>query len=191
MEASGDALPRVTTSGPFGLETRSASATTADIRAVPGGFGAEAAERIARVLQLQDAAPSRPLSQMVLRLDNAVGGEDRIRVDLRGTSVGASLSLGDPIAAARMQSELGQLQKALERRGLQAEHLSVANAIAGRELVDALRPALPADPGQRAAQDSSSRREAWNERSGSRSGEAGSENPRQRSRKDPQQGRNT
>ena len=190
LEALGDASPRVATSHPFGLEPRSASALAAEIRAAPGGFGAEAAERIARVLQLQDAVPNRPLSQMVLRLDNAAGGEDRIRVDLRGSSVGAALNVGDPVTAARMHAELGQLQRALEGRGLQAEHLSVTG-LAGRDLAEALRTALPADAGQRGSQDSGGHRDGSNGRPGGRQGEADSEQPRQRPRRNSQQERNT
>jgi hypothetical protein len=190
-DALADTAPRVSTGNVAGFDARGAATTTADVRGVPGSFGADAAERIARVLQLQDAAPSRPLTQMVLRLDNAVGGEDRIRVDLRGTSVGAALTMGDPVAAARMRSELGVLQRALEGKGLQAEHLSVTGANPGRELADALRTHLPSEPGQRGSQDPESQRESWNGRSGGKFGEAGAENPRQRPRKDSQQGRTT
>ena len=191
MEAPGEASPRTTTGNPFGFESRTATALAAEARGAPAGFGAEAAERIARVLQLQDTAPTRPLSQMVLRLDNAMGGEDRIRVDLRGGSVGAALNVGDPVTAARLQSELGQLQRALEGRGLQAEHLSVT-ATAGRELVDAaMRSAVPTDQGQRSSQDSDSRREGWNGRPGGRQQDADSEQPQQRQRRNLQQERNT
>jgi hypothetical protein len=175
----------------FGMEARGSAAASAEVRGAPGAFGAEAAERIARVLQLQDAAPARPLSQMVLRLDNPMGGEDRIRVDLRGGSVGAALSMGDAATAARIQAEIGQLQKALEGRGLQAEHLSVTSAVAGRDLAEALRTALPSEGGRGSQQDSDTRRESWNGRSGGRSADADPENPRQRPRKDSQQGRNT
>jgi hypothetical protein len=128
---------------------------------------------------------------MVLRLDNPMGGEDRIRVDLRGGSVGAALSMGDAATAARIQAEIGQLQKALEGRGLQAEHLSVTSAVAGRELAEALRTALPSEGGRGSQQDSEARRESWNGRSGGRSADSGSDNPRQRPRRDSQQGRNT
>jgi hypothetical protein len=172
-----------------GLEMRGGGAT--EVRGAPAAFGAEAAERIARVLQLQDAAPARPLSQMVLRLDNPMGGEDRIRVDLRGGSVGAALNMGDAATAARIQAEIGQLQKALEGRGLQAEHLSVTSAVAGRELAEALRTALPSEGGRGSQQDPDARRENWNGRSGGRSADTGSENPRQRPRRDSQQERNT
>src|SRR5690606_29033275 len=101
-EASGDALPRGATASPPGSDVRAIQLPREGAMVASGVFGAEAVERIARVLQLQDAAPARPLSQVVLRVDNAVGGEDRIRVDLRGSAVGASLELGDPVAAARM-----------------------------------------------------------------------------------------
>src|SRR5690606_40395413 len=90
-----------------------AAGSPGDAGALSATLGSDAAERIARVLQLQDTPSARALSQVVLRLDNGVGGEDRIRVDLRGSSVGAALEVGDPLTAARLQSELGQLQPAL------------------------------------------------------------------------------
>lgn len=189
MEASGDATPRVA-AGTLPAHEPRAAGTAGEVRGAPASFGAEAAERIARVLQLQDTTPTRPLSQVVLRVDNATGGEDRIRVDLRGSSVGASLSVSDPVAAARLQSELGQLQRALEGRGLQAEHLSVTGAPA-RELVEAARTPAAPDSGQRPSHDSASGREGWNGRSGGRQNDQDPEQPHQRPRRNLQQERNT
>src|SRR5690606_14391940 len=65
-EASGDALPRVATASPPGSDVRAIQLPREGAMVASGVFGAEAVERIARVLQLQDAAPARPLSQVVL-----------------------------------------------------------------------------------------------------------------------------
>jgi hypothetical protein len=187
-EPRADDSSRLGVGSQLGTDPRSAFA--AELRGATGSFGPEAAERIARVLQLQDTASNRPLSQMVLRLDNAMGGEDRIRIDLRGSAVGASLSVSDPVTAGRLQSELGQLQKALEGRGLQTEHLSVSGILPSRDLSEALRTPLPGDNG-RTSQEQGGQREGWNGRSGGRQPESESEQPRQRPRKDTQQERNT
>jgi hypothetical protein len=82
------------------------------------------AERIAHLLDLQSSAPVRPLSQVFLRVDGP-GGEDRIRLGMRGTAVGATIDVGDLAAANRLQGRLGELQRALEAKGLEAESLRV------------------------------------------------------------------
>jgi len=86
---------------------------------------ADMSERIARLLKVQDAAADRPLSQVMLRLERPDGGEDRVRVDLRGTSVTATLDVSDQAAADRLGANVGELQRALERHGFDAESLTV------------------------------------------------------------------
>ncbi|MBK8250685.1 MAG: flagellar hook-length control protein FliK [Gemmatimonadetes bacterium] len=88
----------------------------------------DAAERIARALRLQDDAGERPVSSVMLRLDHPEGGEDRIRVDLRGRSVGATLDVADANAADHLRAHTRELQQALERAGLEGERLVVRAA---------------------------------------------------------------
>jgi hypothetical protein len=83
-----------------------------------------AAERIAHLLDLESSTPMKPLSQVLLRLDGAEG-EDRIRVDLRGTAIGATIDVSDPATADRLGTRLVELQRALERQGLEPETLQV------------------------------------------------------------------
>jgi hypothetical protein len=85
----------------------------------------DATERIARVLKMQEAAGERPLSSVLLRLDTPDGGEDRIRIDLRGTSVGASFDVSDPMAADNLRSHAHELRQALGRQGLEGDSMTV------------------------------------------------------------------
>ena len=93
------------------------------------GIGhADVSERIARVLKVQDAASDRPLSQVLLRLERPDGGEDRLRVDLRGNTVSATLDVGDQAAADRLNANVKELQRTLERHGFETDSLTVRTA---------------------------------------------------------------
>jgi hypothetical protein len=116
----------------------SGSATAAP---VAGGFGVDVAARVARVLEMQEGASARPLSSILLRLDNPAGGEDRIRVDLRGNSVDAQLDLQDPAEAQRLGARIGDLKQALERQGLDAEALRVRASTLRPDAAEAVRVA--------------------------------------------------
>ena len=89
---------------------------------------ADVSERIARVLKVQDAASDRPLSQVLLRLERPDGGEDRLRVDLRGNTVSATLDVGDQAAADRLNANVKELQRTLERHGFETDSLTVRTA---------------------------------------------------------------
>jgi len=92
---------------------------------VAGLTRSDATERIARVLRIQEAASDRPLSSVLLRLDHPEGGEDRIRIDLRGHTIGTTLDIADPRAAERLRSHASELQQALQRVGLEGESMVV------------------------------------------------------------------
>lgn len=79
---------------------------------------------------MQDGAAARPMSQMVLRIDTPDGGVDTIRVDVRGGSVGASIRTSDAGIAEQMTTRIGDLQRALESQGLEAEVLQVQTTTA-------------------------------------------------------------
>lgn len=85
----------------------------------------DAGARVAQVFGLQDAKAAQPMSSMLLRLDNGAGGEDRIRVDLRGTTVGASIDMRDADAAQALAKNLPDLTRSLEARGLDTGALRV------------------------------------------------------------------
>ena len=109
---------------------------------------ADMSERIARLLKVQDAASDRPLSQVVLRLERPDGGEDRLRVDLRGSTVSATLDVADQAAADHLGANVKELQRALERHGFEAEGLtvrSVSRAAEASTLARAAGAAVEAD----------------------------------------------
>jgi uncharacterized protein YcbK (DUF882 family) len=87
-------------------------------------------DRIAHLLDIQAAQDTRPLRSVMLRMQNATGIDDQIRIDTRGTSVDAELGLGNAQHAAELTDRLGELRSALERRGLQADSVHVRRAAA-------------------------------------------------------------
>ncbi|MDP1889373.1 MAG: flagellar hook-length control protein FliK, partial [Gemmatimonadaceae bacterium] len=95
---------------------------------VAGLSRSDATERIARVLRMQESVGDRPLSSVLLRLDHPEGGEDRIRIDLRGQSVGATLDMRDPRVAEQLRAHAPELQQALQRQGLEGEAMVVRSA---------------------------------------------------------------
>jgi hypothetical protein len=120
-------------------ETMPTSAAAASAPAA-GGLGAGAAARIAHLLDLQTAAPLRPLQQVLLRLDGP-DGQDRIRLDLRGSQLGGSIALSDPAAVQKLDARLGELQRALEQRGLESESLRVRGTSPRADIVELTRAA--------------------------------------------------
>ncbi len=109
---------------------RDGGSTVAAPRMAPvtGANAADALTRIDQIDALRDGSASRPMSHLTLTMDNADGGTDRIRVDVRGSQAGAVLELSDPMLRDRVSSNLGELQKALEQRGLQSDSLQVRRA---------------------------------------------------------------
>jgi hypothetical protein len=122
LRQSRDELLRaVAGADPTAISTAASGGTDA-----PSSIGhADMSERIARLLKVQDAAGDRPLSQVMLRLERPDGGEDRLRVDLRGSTVSATLDVGDQAAADSLGANVKELQRALERHGFEAESLTV------------------------------------------------------------------
>ncbi len=94
-------------------------------RPLAGVGGVDLAHRIASLLQLQADAATRPMSHVVLRLDDADGGPELIRIGVRDHAVDAMLSTRDPAAASRLEAQIGDLQQALGRHGLQSDSLRV------------------------------------------------------------------
>jgi hypothetical protein len=93
--------------------------------------GSDAAARVERIAELQANDDMRPVSHVTLKMDNASGGEDRIRVDLRGSNVGATLDIGDAGVAQQLSARLPDLGRALEARGLEAGAMEVRTRTTG------------------------------------------------------------
>jgi hypothetical protein len=95
---------------------------------VAAGNSASVAERVGKILDVRDASQARPLSHMTVTLDNADGGTDRIRVDVRGSAVHTTISTGDHVGADKMSLRTGELQHALEQQGLESGSIRVATS---------------------------------------------------------------
>jgi len=111
-----------------GTDTSTTTSSTSSAGETSSVGHADMSERIARLLKVQDAAADRPMSQVMLRLERPDGGEDKVRVDLRGNAVSATLDLGDQGAADRLGANMKELQRALERHGFDTETLTVRTA---------------------------------------------------------------
>jgi hypothetical protein len=105
-----------------GGATRAVAAPRAEAPAPP--IGAAALDRLTRVLDLQDSAASRPMTQMLLRVENASGGTDSIRVGLRDGSVGASIGLDNRLGAD-LPGRVDDLQRALQKHGLELDNVQI------------------------------------------------------------------
>jgi peptidoglycan L-alanyl-D-glutamate endopeptidase CwlK len=94
--------------------------------------GTLAADRVGQMLDARDTAPVRPLSQLTVRLNDDQGGTEQIRLNLRGNAVDTHIALNNPIDADRMSLRVGELQHALESRGITADvvHVSATEAVA-------------------------------------------------------------
>lgn len=108
---------------------------TGSLRVVTPTTSVNMADRITQLMDLQATQAARPLNSVLLRMDNASGIEDQIRIDTRGTAVDARLGLGNAQQAAELTNRLGELREALERRGLTADGVRV-QATSGARTVD-------------------------------------------------------
>jgi len=106
----------------MGGATRAAAAPRAEATAPP--IGAAALDRLTRVLDLQDSAANRPMTQMLLRVENASGGTDSIRVGLRDGSVGASIGLDNRLGTD-LPGRVEDLQRALQKHGLELDNVQI------------------------------------------------------------------
>lgn len=105
-----------------GGATRAAAAPRAE--ATGPAIGAAALDRLTRVLDLQDSAAGRPITQMLLRVENASGGTDSIRVGLRDGSVGASIGLENRLGT-ELPGRVEDLQRALQKHGLELDNVQI------------------------------------------------------------------
>lgn len=81
--------------------------------------------RLARILEMKDAGGPNQLGSMVLRMENGAGGEDRVRVAMRGGAFGATIEPGAGTDAERLLRQLPELQRNLERQGVRPEGITI------------------------------------------------------------------
>jgi hypothetical protein len=88
----------------------------------------ESVAKTERVLEARDGGVNRPMSQIMLKVDNDTGGTDHIRVNVRGTTVDTTITLDDQKRVERLSQRVGELHSSLERRGLEAEVVRITTA---------------------------------------------------------------
>lgn len=129
--ASGsESISPLAASGP--MPTAGAQALGGAMRVATPASSLPMADRISQLMDLQATQSAKPLSSVLLRMENANGIEDQIRIDTRGTSVDARLGLGNAQQAAALTDRVGELREALERRGLTADGVRVQATSATR-----------------------------------------------------------
>jgi hypothetical protein len=131
----------------LGLSSTAAFNTTelsTAVRAMEAGAQVNMADRISQLLDLQATQAAKPLNSVLLRMQNAAGIDDQIRIDTRGTLVDARLGLGNAQQAAALTDRIGELREALEKHGLTADSVRV-QASSSRSIDSATfsRPAAP------------------------------------------------
>lgn len=114
------------------VEPRESILTTNRVERAEPRLSTTVMDRINQIVTMRDTAADRPLSSVLLRLDRPDGGADRIRVDLRGSAVGASFDMSDAGMAEDLGRHLTDLARSLGRQGLDAEAVTV-RALAGKE----------------------------------------------------------
>ncbi|MDB4917285.1 MAG: peptidase and DD-carboxypeptidase VanY/endolysin [Gemmatimonadetes bacterium] len=115
----------------FGTST--SSSITADVQQISGPDTPQGTTHVDRVLDIQDARGAKSISHLSLSVDDGKGGQDTVRVGLRGNSVGASFDIRDAGSADRVASRLGELTRALERRGLEPQTFQVRSASSSQD----------------------------------------------------------
>lgn len=131
----------------LGLSSTAAFNTTelsTAVRAMEAGAQVNMADRISQLLDLQATQAAKPLNSVLLRMQNAAGIDDQIRIDTRGTLVDARLGLGNAQQAAALTDRIGELRESLEKHGLTADSVRV-QASSSRSIDSATfsRPAAP------------------------------------------------
>lgn len=99
--------------------------STGSVREGQAVNGADPLQRVADILAMKDSAEAGPINHMLLRVDSPDGGQDRIRVDLRGLNVDTTLNIGDANKADELASRIGDLRQSLERHGLEADAVRI------------------------------------------------------------------
>ena len=138
--AAGDNLSPLAVTGAANIANTSDAAAV--MRVATPTTAVNMADRISHLMDLQATQDAKPLNSVLLRMDNANGIEDQIRIDTRGTNVDARLGLGNAEQAAVLTDRLGELRDALERRGLSADGVRVqAGATRAADTVTLSKPA--------------------------------------------------
>lgn len=114
--------------------------STGHLRGIAENSGTSPAQRVADVQQLRDNAPAGMISRLSLNVNAPDGHQERITVDLRGTSVDATIDT-TAANASRLRMQTAQLQDALGRHGLDSDTVRIS-AMPRNDIADAVRSTL-------------------------------------------------
>lgn len=78
----------------------------------------DAVSRATKVTELQEASSNQSKSQVTLKIENEDGGTDRIRLNMRGTSIDTTIAVSEVSRAEQMAQRTGELRRSLEQLGL-------------------------------------------------------------------------
>ncbi len=78
----------------------------------------DAVSRATKITELQEASSSQSRSQVTLKIENEDGGTDRIRLNMRGTSIDTTIAVSEVSRAEQMAQRTGELRRSLEQLGL-------------------------------------------------------------------------
>lgn len=88
--------------------------------------------RVERVVEMQEAVRSRPMSEMTLKLENYNGESDSIRVSLRGSHLETTIAVSESVRANEILSRLPELKRSLDRQGFDNNEVSVISEEDGK-----------------------------------------------------------
>jgi hypothetical protein len=96
-------------------------------------------EAVERVMAVREAAAASPARLVHLDLENADGAGTRLRLDLRGSNLDATIDLQDPASAELMRARVNELHRALARVGIDADSVRIQSARLPVDGMEALR----------------------------------------------------
>jgi uncharacterized protein YcbK (DUF882 family) len=114
------------TTGYNAMTLRAETASQFSVADVSTEMTSTASQRAERIMAAQDA-PARPLSQIVMSVDNGNGTSDRIQVALRGSTVNATIDAADHHAANVLRAHSDELVRSLTKDGVDVESVRVRN----------------------------------------------------------------
>jgi hypothetical protein len=156
-----------------------------DLASVAPIAGATMEARIDAIDALQNGAQSDALASIVLKLDTPEGTVDRVRIDLRGTTVGATVDVADGARALDLASRTQELTNALAARGLETEAVRVRATGAGDGLHGVWSESAPTAARGLASPSSSGASQDRGRESGNGGGRTAHDDERPRSRRQP------
>jgi hypothetical protein len=96
---------------------------------------------VEQVMAIKESADLSPARLMHLDLENADGAGTRLRLDLRGSSLDATIDLQDPVTTELMRARINELHRALAKVGIEADSIRVQAAARQFDGMEALREA--------------------------------------------------